>query len=412
MSNQQKFNDAIPLIGKAAEIDRQLFGEADLAYLDCLDDLAWIYCLSGDLKKGEPLLQTILEQRQKVLGLEHPDVGLVDSQLAWVLALEAQYPQAQSLFRRAAEIYRNAQGPFGRTYVQCLSGLAETDMRANDYRRAEALRLEILAIHRRTMGESNPALASDLRDLSLTYRFLLDFDKAERFLHQALNILKENGKEKDLDYVRCLADLAYLDRETGKYDKALPLCLETLQLQKQLFGADSGEVGLTLWHIASNYKSLKDYAKALEYQRQAVDVYRRSAGETDPDYKRSLSEVGVLLESLGREAQERGDFAGARRDYQEEIEAKIKLRGEKHWDVDDARLLLAFVDQLEKMPPAQRKDLFHADERLQQAVESVWSKPRDALPKAEQALEIYRRLLGEEHFKTLDCAHLGCGGLR
>jgi CHAT domain-containing protein/Tfp pilus assembly protein PilF len=71
--------------------------------------------------------------------------------------------------------------------------------------------------------------------------------------------------------------------------------------------------------------------------------------------------------------------------------------GPAHWKVTDARLAVAYLDQVARMTPEQRR-------RLDQVIAlagkegELWGqgKYREALPVAEQALAIYQELFGEE----------------
>ena len=63
---------------------------------------------------------------------------------------------------------------------------------------------------------------------------------------------------------------------------------------------------------------------------------------------------------------------------------------------------MRFVDQLEKLTPGERNDLADADRLYREAAKLGPNRAREAIVPAEKALAIYRRLFGEEQFKTID----------
>ncbi len=83
---------------------------------------------------------------------------------------------------------------------------------------------------------------------------------------------------------------------------------------------------------------------------------------------------------------------------QEVLTLQEKRRGRQHWETLDARLQLQDTQHKKKLPAEQRQQWQQADQLIQQG----WQRyqrgdHRGALPLAQQALELYRKVLGEDH---------------
>jgi WD40 repeat protein len=135
-------------------------------------------------------------------------------------------------------------------------------------------------------------------------------------------------------------------------------------------------------------------AAAIDSLKKALAIERRVFGDVHRDVAESLKWLMTL--SLAQE-----DFAAARQAARESLAAFVGLHGEKHWIVTDARLDLAYVDELARLKPEQRQQLRLAD-RLGRQSEELGDQEKydEALPLAEQALQIRKKLLGNEHWLT------------
>ena len=138
-------------------------------------------------------------------------------------------------------------------------------------------------------------------------------------------------------------------------------------------------------------------------------------------------EAADTLEELAALAEDREEFATARKTRQEVLAVRKRFQGEKHWQVTNARLAIADVEILAQLDPKQRQLLRlaraapakisqigqlevasagvgpgarAAQEKLRQ-LGPPQKRYRDAAQLAEAACRVLRRLFGEEHHETL-----------
>jgi CHAT domain-containing protein/tetratricopeptide (TPR) repeat protein len=109
-------------------------------------------------------------------------------------------------------------------------------------------------------------------------------------------------------------------------------------------------------------------------------------------------EVAGSLEQLAEMHEEQEDFAAAGQARQEVLAIQVKLHNPSHWRVGDARRALEHLDHLRQLPPEELARLKSA-RQLGAQVAKLYDAGnyREALPLAQQTVEISKRVLGEAH---------------
>ena len=396
------YKEGLALASQAMEIRKGLLGPESPDALDSEGNVGWFKRELKDFKQAEAVCRDVLEKRRKLLGEEHPEVGLSNNLQGTVYLYKGDFKTAEPFFRRAAEIYLNAEGPLSNRYAMSLENLArmyEDMQRLSPFR---ALRTQVVEIRKQTLNRNDTWYARSLWNLASACENVGKYDKAQAALLEAVAIYKQKWGGDHLTTINCAAELAWCYQNTGNLDQALPLDLQLLETQRRVMGLDTFEVGLTLDRLTSVYCAKNDFPKALEFKRQAAEVFRKSLGEKDRMFTGCLEGVAGLLDTVGFQCRQHEDFTGARKTFREEMSIHTRLNGEKNWRVTNDRLSLAYVDQLEKLTPAERAELREAEELSNKARDLDAAHPRDAIAPAEKALEIQRRLLGEEHFVTIN----------
>ena len=105
-----------------------------------------------------------------------------------------------------------------------------------------------------------------------------------------------------------------------------------------------------LWAEAQRLRAQGQLAEAITAAEKMLAIEREVLGAEH-------QEVAASLEWLAEVYVEREDFAAARKARQEVLALRVKLHGEKHWQVTDARLALADVERLAALSPTSAGDL-------------------------------------------------------
>ena len=113
---------------------------------------------------------------------------------------------------------------------------------------------------------------------------------------------------------------------TGKYESALPLAEQALEIQEKALGPDHPDVATALNNLASIYRAIGQYARAESLYRRALLIDERALGPEHAQVARDLSNLGSLYDSQNR-------YADAEPLYKWALATDEKALGPDHPDV-------------------------------------------------------------------------------
>src|SRR5580692_5685314 len=166
---QQRHAEDAHRWAEAASAILQRLGGHDLLRAWYLNDLGCAYFASGDGEAGATALKQGLALKQKLLGADHPDVGLSNGNLGYVLERMGRSEEALSYVQRAIEIEGKKLG------LQHPSLAMQFDNRGEILnalgRSPEARRSfeQAIAIWERELGQDDVTLASPLTGIGVSY---------------------------------------------------------------------------------------------------------------------------------------------------------------------------------------------------------------------------------------------------
>ncbi len=188
-------------------------------------------------------------------------------------------------------------------------------------------------------------------------------------LKPAIETINEQFKDQPIVDAQLRHSLANLYLELGFYAAALPLDTSALATRRRVLGDDHPDTLKTISDIGLVLQSQGKLAESEPYRREALNGYRRVRGEDHPDTVTAISSMGFLLKAQGK-------LADAEPYYREAMDKHRRLLGKDH--------------------PSTLKSINNMAALLQ-----AQGKLAEAEPLYREALESRRRLLGEEHAETL-----------
>ena len=301
----------------------------------------------------------------KLLGEEHPDYETSLNNLAALYNAIGDYKNAEPLYIQALAILIKILGEEHPSYATSLNSLARLYYDIGDYKKAEPLYIQALVISKKVLGEEHPDYATSLNDLAGLYHAIGDYKKTQPLYIQALAIYKKVLGEEHPSYANSLNNLAVLYSATGFYKKAEPLYLQALAIRKKVLGEDHPDYAKSLNSLAGLYKTIGDYKKAEPLYIQVLAIQKKILGEEHPDYATSINNIASFYKTIG-------DYKKAEPLYIQALAIRKKVLGEDHPDYATSLNNLA---------------LFY----------KTIGDYKKAEPLYIQALAIRKKVLGEEH---------------
>ena len=96
------------------------------------------------------------------------------------------------------------------------------------------------------------------------------------------------------------SELMYLYRQWSRFDLAWEWGDVALRAKAQIVGTQSVSYGTSLSNMSGIALSTRDYARALPYARQAMDIWERTSGTDSTDHAWGMRDVGILLLAQGK----------------------------------------------------------------------------------------------------------------
>jgi tetratricopeptide (TPR) repeat protein len=255
--------------------------------------------------------------------------------------------------------------------------------------------------------EKSLTLATELNEKAIELYKQGKYDEAVPLLEQSLNIRQQVLGAEHPDVAESLNNLALLYSAQGRYTEAEPLYLQALEMWKKLLGAEHPDVASSLNNLAALYESQGRYTEAEPLFIQALEMYKKLLGAEHPFVPTSLNNLAGLYFSQGRYTEAEPLFIQA-------LDMIKKLLGAEHPSVATSLNNLAFLyktqgryteaeplfiqalDMRKKLLGAEHPSVASSLNNLA-LLYKTQGRSTEAEPLFIQALDMIKKLLGAEH---------------
>jgi tetratricopeptide (TPR) repeat protein len=259
-----------------------------------LNNVAYYFNQRAACVEAEPLSQRALAIREKVLGPDHPEVGISLNNLAALYRAQGKYDLAEPLYRRSIAIAEKTLGSDHPRVGDVLSNLADLYQAQGKYDLAVPLSQRALAIHEKALGSDDLHVGTSLNNLAEHYRAQSKYDLAEPLYQRALAILEKGLSPDHPDVGTLLDNLAQLYRTQGKYDLAEPLYQRAVAILEKTLGPDHPDVGSALDNLAELYHTQDKFDLAEPLYQRAIAIGEKALGPDHPDIGTALNNLAAL----------------------------------------------------------------------------------------------------------------------
>ena len=316
------YDEARPLLERAAELRREAPGPATLELAESLHSLAQLREDEGEYDSAHSLYEEALSIHQEIRGPEHPDVAKDLGGLGRVLEKQAAFEQARRLHEQALEIYQSTdpdRPEVGRT----LLSLGQVLQRTRRFDEAKVRFERALEILERWYLQDHPYVADARVALASALRSTGDAAGARAQYEQALPLLERAYGPDHPEVAMVLDTLGKLLNAADEREAAIARHRRALAIREGAFGPNHPQVASSLNNLGLAYWGKKDLV-------QAEDCFERSAKVFEAAYGSRHVDVSKPLSSLAAIREETGDLASAKNLYQRVLEIRERAVGPEH----------------------------------------------------------------------------------
>ena len=291
---------AAPILEKALNLKRQVYGEDHWEVAAGLHTLAVLYDTQGKYQEAESFFRQSLAIKEKIFGREHPEVARSLNSIAVVCWNQGRYAEAESLFQRSLSIKEKTLGPDDPDVGNTLTNLGVLYHLQSKYAEAEPFFKRALAISEKELGEDHPDVAGSLNNLGSLYEDMGKPEEAEPLYERALAIWEKALGPEHSDVGIALHNLANLYRNQGKYDKAESYYGRSEGIFKKALGEEHPYVAYSYREQANLYRDRGQYDHAEDLYRQSLGLFEKGMGPDHLNVAETLEQYARLLRKIDR----------------------------------------------------------------------------------------------------------------
>ncbi len=363
----------------AARIDRELARQPAIQ-ATLMDTVGTVYMGLGLYAQAQPLLESAVARRQRLIPAEPGQLALSLSHVGDLQTLRAQYPDAEKAYRQAIALERllpedqrddaalarslyglgnelENRGSFVEAEASLRSALSLQQRLFRGANADTARTLQVLAwvvregnlaeaipllqqavAMQRTLwgGQPYPEYADALNDLGLMFRDQGDIQHAEALLRESLAMYRRLYDERHPEVAMSLNNLANVLQQKGDLDGAEATYSQALAMRRETLGDIHPEVALTLHNLAFVSYEQGNMGVALKTEHEALDIYRKLFPGDNVDVARTLNRLGFLYT-------EARDYTSADRCLQDGLAMRRRLFGNSHPEIASSLVNVAIL---------------------------------------------------------------------
>lgn len=245
----------------------------------------------GDELGGQPAIRAEMEV---VLGELYAELGLFD--------------EALPLLDRAETSQLEAGGDARALVARARRGQSAVLLARGELDDAEARIRDALALHRETLGSTDPEVAEDLDRLAMVLRQRGDLDGLEAAVRESLAIRRAAFGERHEKVADSLNNLAVVLRERTDYTGAEEHYRRALDIRLAELGRRHPDTADTLNNLAALLYFQGRWGEAHERFVEVTGLYRDLYGDGHPLTVQGLNNTAVIRLFLGRFDEAREGF--------------------------------------------------------------------------------------------------------
>ena len=291
---------AQPLLERALERRREIYGSAHASVGESLDELALLRRKRGDHAGAEPLFREALAIKRRTQGPVHPSIAETLANLSFVLRNSDRMAEAEAMAREALAMRLRLFGSEHHDVAEGLHEVGATLWRRGDFAGAEDHLRRAIEIDRRLLGEIHPVMAIRWHTLGQVLNASGKLEAAEVALRKSLDLNKVLHGSDHPDFAHASSGLGWLLIEMGKLEEAEPLLATALDLHRRYLGEENRWVVADLQGLGLLNLRAREYAAAEQMFRRARAVATTILGPESALAAETTMNLGSSIRRQGR----------------------------------------------------------------------------------------------------------------
>lgn len=259
---------------------------------------------SGDCEKAVAMFEALQHAQRERFGEEHPSVGAAMHNVGVVRLRMEEHATAEAILIRAVSIRRKVLGNDHLDLAASLAKLGAAQVVLQKFEDALQNLREALRITRKTLGRSHRTVAQIMCHIACLYFEAGELFSAQATFEDALEIYREAFATED-DRDACMAqmtetlcNIGSIQNKRKNYAGAIGYFREALDLQRGIMGHDHPRVIASLDNLGYSFSKNKSYNQALTCYKEMLSAQLSQQGEFTLDYCDTLKKQTLIYQKL------------------------------------------------------------------------------------------------------------------
>lgn len=233
-----------------------------------------------------PIYEKSIEIALDVYGMNHDETLALFTEYGGLLRNLGRYEEALPALQKAIQIARAIKGVHHPDYASTLTNMANLLRMMNHHNDSEKLFLEAKRILEATIGKDAFVYVGLCNNLGLLYQAMGRYEESIPLHNHCLSVLRQSPEYAVL-YGVTLNNLVEPYKHTGKRDLAIQVLKEAIEIFKTYIDHATTLYAAAMNNLGSIYFEDKDYEKAFDCFRLALDISLEKLGPESESYKNS-----------------------------------------------------------------------------------------------------------------------------
>ena len=279
-----------------AEVDQNIVSYMDDAY----EKFGMLLSEQGYSKEAETLQIKVLDERNKTLGMEHPNTLDAIGSLAETYHSLGKYTESEKLGIQVLDSRKRILDIEHPTTISAMANLAVTYHYLGKYTESEKLEIQVLDARNRILGVEHPDTINAMANLAMTYHKLGKYTESENLGLQVLDARNRILGVEHPDTINAMESLAMTSCNLGKYTESEKLEIQVLDSRKRILGVEHPDTIFTMANLAATYYSLGKYMESEKLEIQVLHARNRILGVQHPQTILAMENLAITYGSLGK----------------------------------------------------------------------------------------------------------------
>ena len=290
-----KYEEAVEVFSKAAEIHKSISGEMDMEYSKAILNLGVVCTNLGDFEAAAAFISKAAQIRRVIVGEDDESYINVMANLGVLYFNMGKYQDAVEVLQSAERGMKEGSPVCAVIY----NSIASVLQAMGRYEECLTYYTKSMECAERDYGKTDPQYAVAMYNLADLYRTLGRPEDALPYFTSAADIFRESLGDRHPNYGIVLSGVAAAYSDLGQHKEALGCNLEILEIFEESLGKEHPQYGKTLENTALQYHKLARYDKAVPMMKNAAALQKATYGEYHSSYAYCIANLATILFDMG-----------------------------------------------------------------------------------------------------------------